>query len=457
MSTNDKIYNYLRGIGLTGSINDMLYKWYSLRGIAEGQNYYLTRTSLFGSGQQGAWYDPSNLNTLFQDAAGTVPVTAMEQPVGRMLDLSWNGNHAFQATTTKRGVVSRRVNLLTESEFRNGVSDAPTRSALVTAESIPGYLGALGIGWDGSTTVFAYKTVPVVSGASYKISAVVEMTDGDPPVFGSATPASPLNTFIFGVGNGFATAGTYVVVPLGGGLYRVSADAVAGNTVNNGIVKYPANDNRTFKVTAYSLTLVTDAHLPYQRVNIATDYDADPNKFPTYIRFDGTDDAYQTNNINFTGTDKMTVWSGVTALDMAAAVRQSGVIAGSNFGGLNGFAIVAPNNAGITSCASSGSSALAQATEGSLGGAPRSMMLTLLADQSAPYSINRRDGVRRANHQGTQGASGGYGNRPLYVGGDPGNRYFTGRLYGLIVAGANYTLPQTESIEYYMKRKMMLP
>ena len=44
--------------------------------------------SLFANGEQGAWYDPSDLSTLFQDAAGTTPVTAVEQPVGLMLDKS---------------------------------------------------------------------------------------------------------------------------------------------------------------------------------------------------------------------------------------------------------------------------------------------------------------------------------------------------------------------------------
>jgi hypothetical protein len=42
--------------------------------------------SLFSSGEPGAWYDPSDLTTLYQDAAGTTPVTAVEQPVGLMLD-----------------------------------------------------------------------------------------------------------------------------------------------------------------------------------------------------------------------------------------------------------------------------------------------------------------------------------------------------------------------------------
>ena len=47
-----------------------------------------TPLSLFSGGAKGAWYDPSDYSTLFQDSAGTTPVTAVEQPVGLMLDKS---------------------------------------------------------------------------------------------------------------------------------------------------------------------------------------------------------------------------------------------------------------------------------------------------------------------------------------------------------------------------------
>lgn len=40
----------------------------------------------FLASEQGAWYDPSDMSTLFQDAAGTTPVTAVEQPVGLVMD-----------------------------------------------------------------------------------------------------------------------------------------------------------------------------------------------------------------------------------------------------------------------------------------------------------------------------------------------------------------------------------
>ena len=44
--------------------------------------------SLFANDEEGAWYDPSDLSTLFQDIAGTTPVTAAGQPVGLLLDKS---------------------------------------------------------------------------------------------------------------------------------------------------------------------------------------------------------------------------------------------------------------------------------------------------------------------------------------------------------------------------------
>lgn len=57
---------------------------------------------LFLQGEQGAWYDPSDLSTLFQDSAGTTPVTGDGQPVGLMLDKSGNGNHATQSVAASR-------------------------------------------------------------------------------------------------------------------------------------------------------------------------------------------------------------------------------------------------------------------------------------------------------------------------------------------------------------------
>ena len=54
-------------------------------------------SSLFAAGEKGAWFDAGDLSTMFQDVAGTIPVTAVGQYVGKWLDKSGNGNHAVAA------------------------------------------------------------------------------------------------------------------------------------------------------------------------------------------------------------------------------------------------------------------------------------------------------------------------------------------------------------------------
>ena len=61
--------------------------------------------SLFSSGAEGVWYDPSDLSTMFQTSDGTTPAV-VDSPVGYIRDKSGNGNHAIQATSTKRPVLA---------------------------------------------------------------------------------------------------------------------------------------------------------------------------------------------------------------------------------------------------------------------------------------------------------------------------------------------------------------
>lgn len=52
-----------------------------------------------------AWYDPSDLTTLFQLAGDTTPNVAVGDPVGKMLDKSGNGYHVTQSSSTKRPIL----------------------------------------------------------------------------------------------------------------------------------------------------------------------------------------------------------------------------------------------------------------------------------------------------------------------------------------------------------------
>lgn len=65
--------------------------------------------SIFGLGGQGFFYDPNDLSTMYQDAAGTVPVTSVGQHVGLIRDKSGRNNHAYQTTSASRPILQRNA------------------------------------------------------------------------------------------------------------------------------------------------------------------------------------------------------------------------------------------------------------------------------------------------------------------------------------------------------------
>ena len=76
-------------------------------------------TKLFANGEQGFFYDPSDLSTMFQDAAGTIPVTAAGQPIGLIRDKSGRNNHAYSTTSSRRPIFEQKpilgANFVTDS------------------------------------------------------------------------------------------------------------------------------------------------------------------------------------------------------------------------------------------------------------------------------------------------------------------------------------------------------
>jgi hypothetical protein len=125
-------------------------------------------TLLFAAGEQGAWYDPSDFSTMFQDSAGTTPVTAVEQPVGLILDKSkglalgselvTNGGPTFTVTTGWTAVATSG----------SGPTLSVVSSKLRITNGAVYTFGGAATGF--STTVGAWYTVTVtaayVSGAS---------------------------------------------------------------------------------------------------------------------------------------------------------------------------------------------------------------------------------------------------------------------------------------------------
>ncbi len=99
----------------------------------------------------GAWYDPSDLTTMFQDAAGTTPVTAAGQPVGLILDKSGNGHHASQSTSTARPLFQIDGSGNAHLVF-DGVDDYLSTSAidLTGTDKVTVFTGTLEVGTSAS-------------------------------------------------------------------------------------------------------------------------------------------------------------------------------------------------------------------------------------------------------------------------------------------------------------------
>lgn len=239
--------------------------------------------SLFAAGEQGIWLDPSDFSSMYQDGAGTTPVTALGQPVGKILDKSGRGNHATQSTSASRPTLQQDSN----------------------------------------------------------------------------------------------------------GLY--------------------------------------------------------------YLSFDGTDDGMATPSINFTGTDKMTLWAGVRKLSDAgsAVVCELSANPGLNVGAFSLFAPLTGAPIFALSLRGSTDGTVSAITPDSFP-SPITAVLTGIGAISTDTCILRVNGTQAASNTADQG-TGNFGNYPLYIGRRNNTSLpFNGRFYGLIVRGAESTAAQIAQTEQYM-------
>jgi hypothetical protein len=192
----------------------------------------------------------------------------------------------------------------------------------------------------------------------------------------------------------------------------------------------------------------------YQRIAAATDYDT--SGFPLYLRFDGTDDSLATASVDFSATDKMSVFAGVRKLSDAAVgvVLELSTNISINTGSVLLY-VGTPSAAGAAySSASRGSTAININQYATIDAtAPDTAVLTGTHNIAGDLSAIRRNGVSGTNGTGDQG-TGNFGNYPLYIGRRAGTSVpYNGRLYSLIVRGAQSTDAQIASTETWVNGK----
>ena len=553
--------------------------------------------SLFSGGAPGAWYDPSDYTTLFQDSAGTTPVTAVEQPVGLMLDKSqglvlgpelltngdfsngttgWTpsgciqqvvgneleltaivpgfissdatittvvgrtykytanirrnqssgtaritvvavidgsqvisltpssvsiifkavgttttirlgafnailadkfsysvasvkelaGNHAFQATSASRPVLSARYNLLTKTEqfddaawTKTGVSVTSNTTVAPNGTLTADTLSCSGnsnhqflasIGTTGNSTILMYvkKTVsPCFYIGSFSHGGTVYFDLINKTVSSLVSPA--INASIVDDGNGFV-------------LCKVTFAAISNflhfgflDAVYTGTSAFPwaiATQATEGVIWGASLVPANQSTLPYQRVNTATDYAT--TGFLPYLRFDGVDDSLSTNSISFTSTDKMSVFAGVRKLS-DAAIGVPVELSANTSANTGAFVFAAPATTANANYfwGSRGSAALVGATTTNSFASPITNVFTGLGDISGDLSALRLNGAQVAQSTADQG-SGNYGNYPLYIGRrNNASLPFNGQLYSMVIVGKAVTAGELSSTETYVNQK----
>jgi hypothetical protein len=77
-------------------------------GIGISQSLGFNIASIFANGEQGVVFDPYDLTSIYQDAAGTIPATAYGQKALKLLDLSGNNHHAVETVAGKAPVLMQR-------------------------------------------------------------------------------------------------------------------------------------------------------------------------------------------------------------------------------------------------------------------------------------------------------------------------------------------------------------
>ena len=379
-------------------------------------------TTIFTALEPGAWYDPSDLTTLFQDNIGTTPVTAAGQTVGLMLDKS-------QGLTLGSELVT------------NGTFDTDTT------------------GWSASGS-----TLSVVSGR-LRVTAV--------SIYGNAkqsfaTVIGKTYKYSFGRFNGTAGANAIRIGTTSGGSEYINVIV----TDETNLQGYFVATSTTTHLTLYAWTTTAGNYSEYDNVTVkllagnhatqATStqrptYQVDSSGKP-YLLFDGVDDGMVTNTIT-PATDKAQLFAGLRKLSDATGYRAA--IEYGNFGSNNGsFKISAPGFAGQPRYEFALRGTNNSAYEVQSYAAPITNILTSIMDIGAstqPDELTPRVNgvVNRTNGNGISAGTGSFGNYTISLGCDNlRTTFFNGRLYSLITRfGATLTSTQITAIENWVNTK----
>lgn len=431
---------------------------------------------LFADNEVGAWYDPSDLTTLFQDVAGTTPVTAAGQSVALMLDKSRNAvgtNGAF-----RRNIFFFSVG--------TGTAWSPFNT-FATANSTQAPDGTItGVRLNENVSTNQHYTLydTATAGISLPVSVTRTLSYHVKPdqrtrcrigLFSAGFASGFFAVFNLGTGtltssgaSGSGSVSTATIQALANGWFRVTVTGIAstsdttlypvlsilddsGNTSYLGIADrgfwyWGAQlENNTSATTYQYITSSWPATMAGNHATQATagqrpTYQVDANG-KAHLLLDGTDDNMLTGTITLSSVDKVQVFAGVRKSSDAARgtiAEYTASIAANN----GAWHLTAPNAASATFAFESKGTTLTDAvTPGFV--APTTRVVTGLSDISGDNTVIRVNGVQAASNTGDQG-TGNFSNSVLYIGRRSGTTLpFSGNIYSLIVRFSSTNLIST--------------
>lgn len=370
--------------------------------------------NLFKAGEQGFWYDHNDLSTLFQDSAGTIPVTAAGQPVGLKLDKS-------------KGLTIG-PELVPNGHFTVDASGWTGMGGTLSTAAGELVLTSTGAGFAARAQLAAITTVPgVVYGGSVRTS-----TGGAVRVGTTAGGADVYPNTLIGLGASHSF--TFIATTTTTHLSLVGSSALGVANRFDDVTMHALPANHAAQPTAGSR--------PILRLNATTGYH--------YLECDGVDDWMVTASINFTSTDKVSLFAGVRKLSdgtRGILLELSAVL------NLNAFVLGAPNvggsaNYGTTSRGGSTTTNLSASATNAIYAAPHSAVIAVKHDLGADSCSISVNGVLAAS--GTVDVTGNFGNYPLYLYRRAGTSLpFNGHSYGEICTGRLTTAAEIAAIEQY--------
>ena len=352
---------------------------------------------IFRNGEQGFFYDPNDLTTMYQDAAGTVPVTGVWQPVGLMLDKS-------------KGLFLGD-NLITNGSFKEGTTGWSLTGNAVLVDSSVSLTG-------GGPSSILRQSIPTVAGKAYMITAKVY------DVIGSGL------TNENGLAAGFSGTRVFKAVATSTSILFRCFGAVGANSGGK------ITDIAVREISDKYAYQTTSASRPILRQNPVTG--------ANYLEFDGTDDFLQTSNIDFTSTDKVTSIIAINASASTRCVFETGESVATTDGTFflfRGDKLQFGARGTVYRLINMDAVAIPEVLVGK-------------ADiKNANLSINQNGQPFSTLNQSL--GTGNYGNHPLYIGRRGGTSHpFNGHIYSLIGVGRLTTESETAAIEKELAKRV---